>query len=780
MGKDLIVGRPMTGRAFLAARRGGAQASGVRGPVQGRAFGVIGDIMDVMDLLKFLAGLGGSGPGVDLEELLRDHKELLEQIRNGQGDILDKIGGLEGLLELIGGGVGDIADKIDELERAEEDRHEEIKDELDRLLAEQNRNTQQILNAVAGVSNQVAGLWSDMNAWFALTLDELDGMSRQLDAIQQRLAVLEALLHTVLAELAELHDRVDWSAIITLIAEHEHRVSYCNATALDITVTPLDAGDGTRAPQIQVDTEALKEWARSVADEVNGLPYSLFAMHRVLTGDTLLGKPLMDVFCRLLAHKSEITYGDAARYFTKLAATQTQGYAVLTKARQALALPPVDYGALFEERLAVQVDSVKRTLRNVYSASEWNDAAGSPEIIELRPLEVNNLTEEVKPDRYFVAGGNEVITGIFPTINRTAEAGLHFWVANPIPGTSEVDARSHKGLNKFHDGSKYEFSDLATVTIKAHPVTGQPWRFLSYYPVTYVFDPAYVLVGFKFSTLNGALLCEPLVALYDAEAGTTSWDPATRTGLWKASPAELGEPADADLGDPNIEWTKREEHQLFFKYILLQNFEVGLKDPAMVRGFRLTLEPAIGDSTRVSTGYLDDRWQQETGLPRPQGDKLCYEPFTLPVPEPEPEPEPEPQPEPHLALGKPVTVSSETQPGSSRYTVDGFAQATWSTDSSFPQWWEVDLGEVTEFGQIKLFGSVFEKTVHCSVSGSTDGSQYVEITPPARYQLVGPDDYRTVSIPMPPGTATRYVRLTFQQATTRRLIGLREVQILPG
>ncbi|MCK8675847.1 hypothetical protein [Streptomyces lichenis] len=93
-------------------------------------------------------------------------------------------------------------------------------------------------------------------------------------------------------------------------------------------------------------------------------------MHRVMVGDTLLGKSLMEVFCRLARHKDELTMADVGRYFLRLATVQAQGYAALGRARQALALPAAQ-DELFASRLDAQAASIRQTLASVYGVDEW-------------------------------------------------------------------------------------------------------------------------------------------------------------------------------------------------------------------------------------------------------------------------------------------------------------------------------------------------------------------------------------------------------------------------
>ncbi|MCK8675848.1 hypothetical protein [Streptomyces lichenis] len=118
----------------------------------------------------------------------------------------------------------------------------------------------------------MSGLWADMNGWFTATLGEIDQLSQDLAPLREQVARIEALLQDVLAELAELHDRVDWSAVITLMSEHEYRVAYGASAALEV---PLTVDEGTEAEgegRVAVDADGLRAWAQATADEVSGLP----------------------------------------------------------------------------------------------------------------------------------------------------------------------------------------------------------------------------------------------------------------------------------------------------------------------------------------------------------------------------------------------------------------------------------------------------------------------------------------------------------------------------
>ncbi|MFD3874029.1 hypothetical protein [Streptomyces sp. NPDC058623] len=608
--------RPMTAKEFLATPAGVA----LRNKQSGRFLGQIGNIIDLVDLIDSIAG---SGPGLDMEDILNNHQELLDQILKQQADISNGIGGINDSLQGIGGDIDQIKDLIGQIA----DGNEEAQAMLQQILAEQRQMAQQINRNLQVISNQVQGMWTEMNNWFALTISAIASMAETLQEIQQQLARIEQLLEEVLAELAELHDRVDWNAVISMFAEHEHRVGYCIETMLAVSVLPTEPGREDGGPVLKVDAAGLESWAHSVTDEVNGLPYALYCLHRVLVGDTLLGKSLMHVFCQLMAHKEEVDHQEAARYFFKLAAVQAKGYAALAKARQALALPDVDYAQVLRNRLMTQIVSVNAALESAYGAAEWNDAVNRKGW--LTSYVPHLATPADTPAKFFVVDNDrQLIAGMaFPsTIPRI---GTEFYVGDAVPGSRRIDPASVKTMMNCTDGKPGSVGAFATRHIEDNPTTGVPHRYLRYYPQAFVFDPKYVMVGVKYSNPDGVLLCEPLLAEYDEETGTTSWD-GTSGGLWKATLDEtclpgaldMG-PAEAPAGGEPPQWQK-----VFYTSAPPSDHQ--FTDPRAVSGFRV-LAKRNGEMSWLRPGCLDSTWEERTMLPAvPRSDYLTYEPVDLP------------------------------------------------------------------------------------------------------------------------------------------------------
>ena len=58
----------------------------------------------------------------------------------------------------------------------------------------------------------------------------------------------------------------------------------------------------------------------------------------------------------------------------------------------------------------------------------------------------------------------------------------------------------------------------------------------------------------------------------------------------------------------------------------------------------------------------------------------------------------------NLALGKPTNESSTRSPFSSSAAVNGdYSDFTHTLDNVYPSWWRVDLGDIYNIGQIKLY-----------------------------------------------------------------------------
>ncbi|MFF0556541.1 hypothetical protein [Streptomyces sp. NPDC004266] len=613
--------RPMTAREFLATPAGLALRRGQR---QGRFLDHIGTIIDLVDLVDSIAG---GGPGMDIEDILDNHQQILDQILQEQKEIQEGIGGINDSLQGIGSDIDHIKDLIGQIGEGQE----EARELLERILAEQRQQAQQINRNLQVISNQVQGMWTEMNSWFALTISAMAGLADTLAEIQEQLARIEELLEEVLAEIAELHDRVDWNAVISMFTEHEHRVGYCIEMMMAITVRPTgseEQRDG--GPVLQVDAGGLDGWARAVTDEVSGLPYSLYCLHRVLMGDNLLGKSLMQVFCHLMAHKQEVDYRGASSYFFKLASVQAKGYAALSKARQAISLPEIDYARLFHERLLLQTQSVNAALESGYGVSEWNDAVTRKDWITNSIPSYGSIAPS--ETRYFVTKDNrQVIAGMAFAWDPTAtpaRSQVEFYVGKPVPRSRRIDPASVQTVTELTDGKTIMAPFFMTAREEENPATGATHKYLRYYAQPIVFDPKYVMVGLRLSARDGVALCEPLVAEYDEATGSTSWD-GTQGGLWVATLDDTCEQTVIDLGpagrpaDQIPAWQKG-------PHSTVPPRDHQFSDLRLAAGFRIAFR-RLGDRMWLCPGFHDDTWEQSTLLPTtPQSDYLLYEPVTLP------------------------------------------------------------------------------------------------------------------------------------------------------
>lgn len=498
---------------------------------------------------------------------------------------------------------------------------------LEAILAEQRRMSAQINRKLDALSNQVVGLWTEMNDWFALTLGTIAGMMDTLGEIQDQLAVIEELLHEVLAELDELQDRVDWNAVIGMFAEHEHRVGYCVESMMEITVQPVgprepDAASRDGGPLLRVDTGELDEWALAATDAGSGLGYCL---HRVITGETILNRSLMDAFCALMKHKTLIGYQDAARYFLKLAAVQAQGFGTLAKARQAANLPEIDYAGLLEQRFYAQSAAVNEVLEVHYQATQWNDALHRDGLLESK---IPWGASGEKATAYFLVSDNrQVIAGMgvpyaLGTPHRT---WTEFYVGQAKPGSRQIEAGSVKTLTTFTDGKEKILSTFMAPVQEVSPATGLQHRYYSYYAQPFVFDSNYVMVGLKVSCPNNAFLCEPLLAEFDEETGTTSWNGSSGS-LWKATLADFCQPTTLDLGPTSA------QNAPWHDGLWTQFPPTGYTFPSqqVPSGFRINLRLSR-ERMWLRAGFLDPTWPQRTLLPAcPVPDYQIIEPFQLP------------------------------------------------------------------------------------------------------------------------------------------------------
>jgi hypothetical protein len=118
-----------------------------------------------------------------------------------------------------------------------------------------------------------------------------------------------------------------------------------------------------------------------------------------------------------------------------------------------------------------------------------------------------------------------------------------------------------------------------------------------------------------------------------------------------------------------------------------------------------------------------------------------------------------------LALHAAVSDTGHTQNYTAANTVDGDANSYWeSADNAFPQSLTVDLGATRAVGRLVLklppATAWSTRTETFSVLGSTDNAGYATLSASAGHTF-DPGTGNTVTITLPSGTSTRYLRLTF-------------------
>ena len=134
----------------------------------------------------------------------------------------------------------------------------------------------------------------------------------------------------------------------------------------------------------------------------------------------------------------------------------------------------------------------------------------------------------------------------------------------------------------------------------------------------------------------------------------------------------------------------------------------------------------------------------------------------------------------NLALNQLTSASGYTQDYVPGNATDGNTSTYWeSTNNSFPQWLQVDLGAAKSFSRIVLdlppASSWSTRTQTLSVQGSTDGSSFSTIVGSANYTF-NPSTGNTVTITFP-SASYRYVRLNFTANTGWPAGQVSEVQV---
>jgi hypothetical protein len=116
-----------------------------------------------------------------------------------------------------------------------------------------------------------------------------------------------------------------------------------------------------------------------------------------------------------------------------------------------------------------------------------------------------------------------------------------------------------------------------------------------------------------------------------------------------------------------------------------------------------------------------------------------------------------------LALNQPVTASGYTQTYVPANAVDGNTSTYWeSTDSDFPQWFELNMQYPVSVDQITIdlppLSSWGSRTQTIEIQGSTNGTTWSTIEPSTVYSFTSPANTVTISFP---ATTAQYLMLTF-------------------
>ncbi|MEU5727037.1 discoidin domain-containing protein [Micromonospora sp. NPDC047738] len=116
----------------------------------------------------------------------------------------------------------------------------------------------------------------------------------------------------------------------------------------------------------------------------------------------------------------------------------------------------------------------------------------------------------------------------------------------------------------------------------------------------------------------------------------------------------------------------------------------------------------------------------------------------------------------NLARGKSTSESGHNQVYGSGNAVDGDANTYWeSVNSTFPQWWQVDLGSASGISRLVMklppSSAWATRTQTLSILGSTDGSAFDTIVGSTGYTF-NPATGSTVTVTFA-NTIVRYVRL---------------------
>ncbi len=415
-----------------------------------------------------------------------------------------------------------------------------------------------------------------------------------------QLAAIQLMLQDALDGIGEIKDGIDWFTLIAMVSEHQVRIKYAIETALEIPVT---VGETTTDPAgedstvVQVDEIELQEWARKTVDLANGLPYHLYGLHQALVGETLLGKPLMEVYFKVLSHymTGDVPF-TVPRYYAQFVALQVQGFGVLDKARSLLSMKPVNYTDTLRLRVNQQISFIAFHFANVFGVTEWHD----------------DMVPDSSAGQHVCGGGDQKTPPDFDfmyMVNAETDVVCDIW--NEGPKTFVKYGQPSPDTLQIADAKTEQISLPDDVPLFDRFPSGYTERYSSetYGPYFYcdirelAIDSKYAIVGFKFSCKSTTNTIEPILADFDREKCTTSWPGYSYSGATKPSTTYRATlpPVEPETGPSILRMTDP---------TVAKNTPI--EGPVkMLRGVKLSIK---GEDC-FGFGRPDPNWSSETWLP---------------------------------------------------------------------------------------------------------------------------------------------------------------------
>jgi len=388
---------------------------------------IVNDIFDVVDnVANPLSWFQLFADGWSIANMSSSQANAAQNLQ----DLVDKVSGM--------------ASDLDEIKQTLAEQgltQDEINAKLDIIMAQQQADTEAILNSISDVGSMVSQMWANTVSW-------LSSMQQQLSAVQDMLRGINDAIKDLVAQLDQLKSEVQWGSIVGTMAEYQLRISYACEMAQNIYVgtssnnTESSSSDqAPQAPQTQYDAQELTRWAREVTSLASGIQYHLDGMHKLIMGDYVLGKPLMYLYALTFANAA-VPDPKAARIYAYMVAVQCQGFATLAKAREFLGLRSLgDVKALCKARIDEQIEVVSASYLAAAKDGAWVGANG--------PTAMQYATQPLSGTRVIIVDNNrDVVSGLRlgPTNNN-----VQLLTSALVPGTSRVE-NQYKTVDKAHDG----------------------------------------------------------------------------------------------------------------------------------------------------------------------------------------------------------------------------------------------------------------------------------------------------------------------------------------